>query len=108
MPDLTPGPPRATIGEAAPQVVDLTEKVLDVRERPEPAPRDRSLVTIASLVTGGSVVQLESHVRMGRVNGLIEEETVEIVTRLAFRAGRPKALSAIDVAQRVFAEDTAA
>ncbi|WKK70365.1 carboxymuconolactone decarboxylase family protein [Rathayibacter oskolensis] len=110
MADVTPSPLRATIGEAAPKIVDLTEQVLfgDVWERPELVKRDRSLVTIASLVTGGNFVQLESHVRMGRANGLTEEEIVEVATHLAFYAGWPKALSAIDVAQRVFAEDASA
>ncbi|QHC57618.1 hypothetical protein GSU72_02735 [Rathayibacter sp. VKM Ac-2760] len=106
VPETTPSPLRATIGDLAPKIVQLTEDVLfgDVWERPELGKRDRSLLTLSSLLTGGSTVQLESHTRIGRENGLTEAEIVEAFTHLAFYAGWPKALSAIDVAKRVFAE----
>lgn len=101
-----PSPLRQHIGDFAPKIVDLTDDVLfgDVWERPELPKRDRSLATISSLVTSGAFPQLESHIRIGRSNGLTEAEIVETCTHLAFYAGWPKALSAIDVAKRVFAE----
>jgi 4-carboxymuconolactone decarboxylase len=106
VPETTPSPLRATIGDLAPKIVQLTEDVLfgDVWERPELAKRDRSLLTLSSLLTGGSTVQLDAHIRIGRDNGLTEGEIVEAFTHLAFYAGWPKALSAIDVAKHVFAE----
>lgn len=110
MVDRQPNAPRPSalrqaIGDFAPKIVDLTDDVLfgDVWERAELAKRDRSLITIASLVTGGNFAQLEPHIRMGLANGLTQDEILEEFTHLAFYAGWPKALSAIDVAKKVFA-----
>jgi 4-carboxymuconolactone decarboxylase len=106
MADPQPSAIRKMLGDFAPKIVDLTDDVLfgDVWERPELAKRDRSLITIASLVTGGNFTQLESHIRIGLTNGLTQDEILEEFTHLAFYAGWPKALSAIDVAKRVFSE----
>jgi 4-carboxymuconolactone decarboxylase len=95
------------IGDFAPKLAELTDNVLfgDVWERPELAKRDRSLVTVASLVTGGSAEQLVSHLRLAKANGLTETELKEAIIHLAFYAGWPKAMSAVQVAKRVFAED---
>jgi 4-carboxymuconolactone decarboxylase len=107
MADATqPSPLRQQIGDFAPKIVDLTDDVLfgDVWERPELVKRDRSLITIAMLVTGGNWPQLEAHIRIGQTNGLSEPEIIEAFTHLAFYAGWPKALSAIDVARKVFSQ----
>jgi len=95
------------VGDVAPKLAELTDNVLfgDVWARPELARRDRSLVTVASLVTNGSTEQLVSHLRLAKRNGLTEAELVEAITHLAFYAGWPRAMSAITVAKRVFAED---
>lgn len=92
------------IGDFAPKLVDLTDNVLfgDVWERPELSPRDRSLVTVASLVTSGSTDQLRGHLARARTNGLTEIELKEAIIHLAFYAGWPKALSAIALAKEVF------
>ncbi len=97
------------IGDFAPKLVSLTDNVLfgDVWEREELSKRDRSLVTIASLVTGGSTEQLVGHLRLAKQNGLTETELKEALIHLAFYAGWPKAMPAIQVAKRVFAEDAA-
>jgi len=95
------------VGDIAPKLAELTDDVLfgDVWARPELALRDRSLITVASLVTGGSTEQLVGHLRRAKDNGLSEAELVEAIVHLAFYAGWPKAMSAIAVAKRVFAED---
>jgi 4-carboxymuconolactone decarboxylase len=92
------------IGDFAPKLVDLTDNVLfgDVWERPELSPRDRSLVTVASLVTSGSTDQLRGHLARARTNGLTEIELKEAIIHLAFYAGWPKAMSAIALAKEVF------
>jgi 4-carboxymuconolactone decarboxylase len=48
------------IGDFAPKLVDLTDRVLfgDVWERPEISKRDRSLVTVAALVAMNRPEQL--------------------------------------------------
>jgi 4-carboxymuconolactone decarboxylase len=92
------------IGDFAPKLVELTDGVLfgDVWERSELSPRDRSLVTVASLITGGSTEQLRGHLARARTNGLTETELKEAIIHLAFYAGWPKAMSAITVAKEVF------
>lgn len=92
------------IGDFAPKLVDLTDNVLfgDVWERPELSQRDRSLVTVASLVTSGSTDQLRCHLARARANGLTETELKETIIHLAFYAGWPKAMSAISVAKEIF------
>ena len=104
MPEQTPA--QRAIGDFAPKLVDLTDGVLfgDVWERPELSKRDRSLITVASLVTSGSTEQLTGHLRLARQNGLTETELKEAMTHLAFYAGWPKAMSAIQVAKTVFAD----
>lgn len=105
----TPEPTAAQrlVGDIAPELAELTDDVLfgDVWARPELPRRDRSLVTVASLVTAGSTEQLVGHLRIARQNGLTEGELVEAIVHLAFHAGWPRAMSAIGVAKKVFAED---
>jgi 4-carboxymuconolactone decarboxylase len=93
------------IGDFAPKLVELTDNVLfdDIWERNELSPRDRSLVTVASLITSGSTEQLRGHLARARTNGLTENELKEAIIHLAFYAGWPKAMSAITVAKEIFA-----
>ncbi|MGY3319053.1 carboxymuconolactone decarboxylase family protein [Arthrobacter sp. TE12232] len=93
------------IGDFAPKLVDLTDRVLfgDIWERIELSPRDRSLVTVASLITSGSTEQLRGHLVRAKSNGLTETELKEAIIHLAFYAGWPKAMSAITVAKEIFA-----
>jgi len=65
---------------------------------------DRSLITVAALITGGNTEQLRGHLMRAKDNGLTETELKEVITHLAFYAGWPKAMSAITVAKRVFDE----
>lgn len=95
------------VGDIAPKLAELTDEVLfaDVWEREGLAKRDRSLVTISSLITSGAFEQLRSHLRLGRQNGLGREEIIEAIIQLAFYAGWPKAMSAIQIARDVFDEE---
>ena len=101
-PEQTPA--QKLIGDFAPKLVSLTDDVLfgDVWARPELSPRDRSLITVAALVAGGSTEQLGGHLDRARQNGLTETELKEAIIHLAFYAGWPRAMSAITVAKRVF------
>src|SRR5215211_2485949 len=94
------------IGDFAPKLVELTDEVLfgDVWERAELSKRDRSLVTVAALVAGGNTEQLRNHLLRAKVNGLTENELKEAIIHLAFYAGWPRAMSAIQVAKAAFAE----
>ena len=94
-------------GDFAPALVRFTDDVLfgQVWTRPELSPKDRSLVTVASLVTSGSTEQLVYHLGLAKENGASEQELIEAITHLAFYAGWPKAMSAMAVAKRVFRGD---
>ena len=91
-------------GGFAPKFVSLTDDVLfgDVWEREGLSPRDRSLATIAALLAAGNIDQLNWHIPYGIQNGLTETEIKETITHLAFYAGWPKAVSAMNVAKRIF------
>lgn len=103
---LSKAPSRAQqlMGDIAPKMADLTDKVLygDIWERPQLSRRDRSLVTVSALVAMHRPDQLKSHLLLARQNGLTEDELVEAITHLAFYAGWPNAVSALAVAKEVF------
>ena len=103
MTDQTPA--QRVVGDVAPKLAELTDEVLfaDVWARPELSPRDRSLITVASLITSASTDQLVGHLHRAHDNGLTEAELVEAITHLGFYAGWPaKAMSAAQVASQVF------
>lgn len=91
-------------GDFAPALVDFTDDVLfgQVWTRSDLSPKDRSLVTVASLITSGSTEQLIYHLGLAKENGASEQELIEVITHLAFYAGWPKAMSAMAVAKKVF------
>jgi len=92
------------IGDFAPKLVSLTDDVLfdDIWERTELSSRDRSLITVAALITGGTTEQLRGHLERARQNGLREDELKEVIIHLAFYAGWPRAMSAVQVAKQAF------
>jgi 4-carboxymuconolactone decarboxylase len=96
---------RRSIGDISPKFAEITDDVLfdDIWNRTELAARDRSLITVAALITGGDADQLRFHLGRARDNGVTETELVEAITHLAFYAGWPKAMTAITVAKDVFA-----
>jgi 4-carboxymuconolactone decarboxylase len=90
----------------APALADYTEKVLfgDLWERPALSPRDRSLITVATLVALYRTNELPFHLNRALDNGLSRDELVEVITHLAFYSGWPTAATASAIAQRVFEE----
>lgn len=94
----------AGVGPVSRGVVDYTGNVLfkDLWLRPGLKPRDRSLVTVASLVANGQMAQLTPHLNRAMDNGLTQAEASEMFTQLAFYAGWPNVFSAIPVAKAVF------
>ena len=95
------------IGDLAPKLVALTEQVLfgDIWERPALSKRDRSLITIASLVALNRTEQLRFHLQRALENGVTKDEIVELITHLAFYSGWPTAMSAMLVAKDEFQQD---
>jgi 4-carboxymuconolactone decarboxylase len=96
MPEPTPA--QRAIGDFAPKPVDLTYEVLfgDIWERPttqaRPKPHHRR--------DPDHLEQLGAHLRLAKQNGLTETELKEAIVHLAFYAGWPKAISAIQVAKQ--------
>lgn len=97
---------RDLIGDVAPKLAELTDDVLfsDVWERPGLSKRDRSLITVATLVALNRTEQLPFHLVRALENGVTKEEIVESITHLAFYSGWPTAMSAIMLAKRAFKE----
>lgn len=91
-------------GAVFPGVTQYTTDVLfrDLWLRPGLAPRDRSLVTISTLISTGGVAQLAGHLNIGMNNGLKQDELAEAITHLAFYIGWPNVFSAMPVAKEVF------
>jgi 4-carboxymuconolactone decarboxylase len=73
----------------------------DLWLRPGLAPRDRSLVTVSSLIASGQVAQVPYHLNRAMDNGLTRAQAGEVVTHLAFYAGWPNAFSAVPVVKTV-------
>src|SRR5512143_3286523 len=91
----------------APALTDYTARVLfgDVWERPGLSKRDRSLITVATLVALYRINELPFHLKRALDNGVTRDELIELITHLAFYAGWPPASSAVTIARRVFQEN---
>lgn len=97
-------PARAEVRQVAPKLIELSESVLfgDVWERPQLSKRDRSLITVATLIATYRPEQLKGHIERALGNGVTKAEIGEIITHLAFYAGWPAAMTAGRVAKQVF------
>jgi 4-carboxymuconolactone decarboxylase len=91
-------------GNVAPGLVQYTTDVLfrDLWLRPDLAPRDRSLITVAALIASGQVAQMPYHLSRAMDNGLTQPQAAEVITHLAFYVGWPNAFSALPIAKDVF------
>jgi len=94
------------LGDFAPKLVDLTDRVLfdDVWERKELSKRDRSLVTVAALIALNRPDQLRFHLGRALENGVKKEELIEAITHLAFYSGWPCAMTAMTIAKEIFSK----
>ena len=97
---------RDQLGEFAPKFAQLNDDVLfgEVWNREEKLSlRDRSLVTVVSLMSQGLVdSSFQYHLISAKNNGITKEEIAEILTHAAFYAGWPKAWAAFKMAKDVW------
>ena len=100
---------RDSLGEFAPKFAQLNDDVLfgEVWSREnELSPRDRSLVTVVSLMAQGLTdSSFAFHLQSAKNNGITRGEIAEIITHAAFYVGWPKAWAAFRMAKDVWAED---
>jgi 4-carboxymuconolactone decarboxylase len=98
-------PMRAPWGDIAPRLTEISNTVLfeDVWRRPGLSPRDRSLITVASLIALYRSNELKFHLSKALENGVTRDEIIEMITHLAFYSGWPTASTAIGIAREVFA-----
>jgi 4-carboxymuconolactone decarboxylase len=91
-------------GKQFPGVVQYTTDLVfrNLWVRPGLTPRDRSLVTVCSLIASGHVAQLTYHLNRGMDNGLMESEVAEVVTHLIFYVGWPTIFSAMPTIKEIF------
>jgi 3-oxoadipate enol-lactonase/4-carboxymuconolactone decarboxylase len=75
-----------------------------VWSRPELSRRERSIATLASLVTGSHDNEIAMHVRAAITNGLSRSEIAEVIMHTALYAGLPPANNAFGIMRSVFAE----
>jgi 4-carboxymuconolactone decarboxylase len=97
-------PKRSPFADVAPALGDYTDNVLfgEVWERPGLSKRDRSLITVATLVALYRTNELPFHIKRALENGVTKEELAELITHLAFYAGWPTAATAVTIARQVF------
>ena len=95
---------RDKVRAIVPKLIDLTEKVVygDVWERKGLSKRDRSMITVASLIAMNRTEQLKGHMQRALDNGVTKDEISEVITHMALYAGWPCAMSGALVAKEVF------
>jgi 4-carboxymuconolactone decarboxylase len=89
----------------APALEKYQESTLlgDVWKRPGLSPRDRSIVTLAALIARNQIAEMPFYFNCALDNGVKPREISEVITHLAFYAGWGNAVSAVAVAQDIFA-----
>jgi len=99
---------RDALGEFAPKFAQLNDDVVFGQiwsREAELSLHDRSMITVAALISGGNFEQLPYHLKLAKTNGVTKTEIAEMITHLAFYAGMPKAWSAFNRAKEIFEED---
>ena len=72
-------------------------------EAPGLNPRDRSIVTLAALITRNQTAEMPNYLNLALDNGVKPSEISEIITHLAFYAGWGNAVAATALAKAAFA-----
>ncbi len=95
---------RNSFGDLAPALAEITDKVLfgNVWQRGELSPRDRSLVTVTTLVSTYRINELPFHISKALENGVSPRRAGR--DHHAHRLGWPAAMTALSIARKVFDE----
>src|SRR5215207_5534488 len=71
-------------------------------KRPGLSPRDRSIVTLATLIARNLTIEMPYYLNLALDNGVKPSELSEIITHLAFYSGWANAMDAVAAAKDVF------
>jgi len=104
---------RDMLGEIAPEFARLNDDVLfgEVWSRNDKLSlRDRSMVTVATLVAKGmgDTFACQYQMQEAKKNGVTKEEMAEILTHQAFYAGWPNVWAAFNSMKKAYVEEGAA
>ena len=104
---------RDMLGEIAPEFARLNDDVLfgEVWSRNDKLSlRDRSMVTVATLVAKGmgDTFACQYQMQEAKKNGVTREEMAEILTHQAFYAGWPNVWAAFNSMKKAYVEEVAA
>jgi 4-carboxymuconolactone decarboxylase len=96
---------RADVPAVAPALEKYEQDILfgDLWKRPGLPLRDRSIVTLAALVTRNQTAEMPYYLNLALDNGVKPSEISEIIVHLAFYAGWGNAMTATTVANDAFA-----
>jgi 4-carboxymuconolactone decarboxylase len=99
-------PTRDDIRAVAPALDKYTQGPVlgDLWNRPGLPPRDRAIVTAATLIARGQTIEMAYYFNLALDNGVKPRELSEIITHLAFYSGWANAMAAIPVAKDIFAQ----
>ena len=93
------------VSSIIPKTVEISRNVIfgEIWERPGLSKRDRSLITVATLLAQGSDEQhVRGHLTRALKNGVTKEEIGELLTHLAFYVGWPAVMTEALIAKDVF------
>jgi 4-carboxymuconolactone decarboxylase len=99
-------PPKKEKRMMSPAMEHYTQGLVlgELWQRPDLSPRDRSIVTLAVLVSKNQAHELPSYLNRALDNGVKPGEIAELITHLAFYSGWGNATAADAAARAVFAE----
>ena len=97
-------PSQSDVRSVSPALAADTETKLlgEVWKRPALSPRDRSLVTVAALISRNQTVEMAYYFKRLLDDDGCPSELSEIIFHLAFYSGWPNAMSAAAVVKGVF------
>ena len=96
----------ADVKAVSPALAHYTKNAIveGVWKRVALSPRDRSLVTVATLIARIQAVGMQHYFNKAIDSGVTPAELSEIVTHLAFYSGWSNAFQAVAILQPIFAE----
>ncbi|WP_139384096.1 carboxymuconolactone decarboxylase family protein [Novosphingobium mathurense] len=88
---------RERMAATFPDFIDFTQKRLfgEIWNREGLSPRDRSLITVAMICASYQPAALDHHLQYAVQNGVTKSELKEVKMHVAFYAGWPSAVSAM-------------